>query len=234
MGNGCGKAGGVLAKVLPAQHGIVIGDGRAGLPRLLETIEPVEREGQGVVHRGDDAAPHRQPGAQGRYSGPERVEHDQGFGFGVVQVGQQLGFHVERVDHDRYGPGLEYAPEGLHRLGEVGQHDGHASARLDAGAAQRSGETFGPFAQRPVGKARVLEDKRLPVGIAIGRGVEKGIERRVEQRDVARRVGSIMTQPGPGRVFGRHACAFCERLPGVFRTVSGAETGAVEVCGKSS
>ena len=210
IGDGLAQGLGAPAEVLPGDDLVIIGDGDGLLAPLGETVDEVQREGKGVGDTGDHIGPDGQPVAQGCHAGPEHVQQDEAFGTGVVEVLEQLPFHVEGVDHHGHGPAFDHAPEGDHGLGQVGQHDGHALARPDARAAQGAGKAFHGLVQGLVAQAGILEDQGRALGIARGGLVQQAVQGLVEDADGTGNGRFVMGEPGTVQL-GGHAISLVLR-----------------------
>jgi len=124
---------------------------------------------------------------------------------------QQLLFHVERIGHHRHGPGLHDAPEGNDGLRDVGQHDGHALARLDARTAQGTGKAFRGLMQGLVAHAGVLEDQGRTLGVARGGLIQQAVQGLVEDGDGTGNGRFVMGEPGTVQL-GGHAISLVLRV----------------------
>ena len=172
--SGHAEAAADLDEIFPAQHFLPVGHLRhLALTAGLDAIQPVEREGQTVRDVRDHGQAQGQTVAQGLQLGPEQVQGHQHLGPGIIEMMQQLLFHIERVGHHGHGPGLHDAPEGDDGLRDVGQHDGHPLAGLDAAQAQGLGKAFRRFVQTAVGHLEILETDGQTVAVRPGGHVQQ-------------------------------------------------------------
>ena len=163
-----------LDEIFPAQHFLPVGHLRhLALTAGLDAVQPVDREGQTVRDGRDYGKAQGQTVAQGLQLGPEQVQGHQHLGPGIIEMMQQLLFHIERVGHHGHGPGLHDAPEGDNGLRDVGQHDGHPLAGLDAAQAQGLGKAFRRFVQTAVGHLEILETDGQTVAVRPGGPVQQ-------------------------------------------------------------
>ena len=210
VGDGFAQGLGAPAEVLPGDDLVIIGDGDGLLAALGETVDEVQREGKGIGDAGDQIGLDGQTVTQRSHAGPEHVQQDKAFGTGVIEVLEQLPFHVEGVDHHGHGPAFDHAPEGDHGLGQVGQHDGHALARPDARAAQGPGKAFRGLMQGLVAQAGVLEDQGRALGIACGGLIQQAVQGLVENSDGTGNGRFVMGEPGTVQL-GGHAISLVLR-----------------------
>ena len=124
----------------------------AGAHLLLD--QPLEGPVQSRRHVGDDDMLDADVLADGRQPVHQPAEHDDRRRAAVRQYMLELGRRVGGVDVDHRAARLEDAEVGDHRLRDVGQHDRHPIALLDAEPLQGSREAVTGGVQFAVVHAR--------------------------------------------------------------------------------
>ena len=154
----------------------------------LEGLEQVQGEGEAVGNAGDHVGTHAKAVTQGFDLVPEQIQHDEELGRRIAEVVSKFLLHVERVGHNDHGTGLHGTPEGHDGLGDVGHHDGHAVAGLQAAFAQGGGKGFGLVLELLVGIGEVLEDDGLAAAVLFGGFVQIGLHGAVFEISIERGV----------------------------------------------
>ena len=185
-------------QIFPGHYGnaVIFHLGHVALPLGLNGLEDIERKGEAVGQAGNDVGFNAQLVPQRRKLVPEQVESDEEFGFGIGKMVGQFLFHIQGVGHDHHAPGLERAPEGYNRLGQVGQHNGHPIAGLQPSVPQRGGHGFGLVLQLAVGHGHVLEDNGLAVAEVFRRPIQISLQGLGNNVEGGRSVAVEMSLPG--------------------------------------
>jgi len=168
-----------LGQGLEREHGLAVKGNLGGVAVLagLQRVQEVQREFQPLADGGDEEFFHGQGVAELFELGPEQIQGDAAAHPGVVELVDDLGFHVQGVGHDPHGPGPEHTPQGDDGLGQVGQHQRHPVALADTRRAQIGRHDLGLRLELGVSYRPVAENDGLALGPLV-RGPVQELEQR--------------------------------------------------------
>ena len=84
----------------------------------------------------------RKPVSEGGYLGTVGIKQDHEAAARLVQVTDELCFHVQRVCHDNHAAAFQNTPICDNSLWKVGKHERHTIALFESQTVQGSGEAF--------------------------------------------------------------------------------------------
>ena len=120
---------------------------------------------------------------------------------GVIDLVDDLGRGVERVDGHHHRPGFQDGKIGQHELRAVGHADADPVTFADAEAAQLRGQPVGSIGNFPVGGGFTLEDQADAFRAQPGGFVQEMEDRHGGIIEACRHTGIVMGEPG----FGGHS-----------------------------
>ena len=170
----------------------------------FEHVKQMQWKAQTVGYGRDEDAFEPQTRAQAVYALPEQIEGDEGGGPGIVEVMNQLLFHVQGVGHDHHGSEPETGPIADDGLGTVGEHDGYPVAGPDAGSSQVGAGQIHQNLELSVAYAPVVEDQGRASGMTFGRAGQYLVHADMFVAQIGRDFLVVMLEPDAAYSFVDH------------------------------